>query len=94
MSDRDAYIQRMKIQLDELQSGIDKLEGKAHIAEVTVMTAYQSEMSALRLQWQKASAKLDQVKAAGETTWEYLQAEMEKAFHALADAFQDFRSRN
>jgi hypothetical protein len=94
MSTKETYLQVMKHQLEELRAGIDKLEGKTHIAEVRVMTAYQSEMHTLRLQLQKALAKLDEVKAAGEATWDFLKAEMEKAFDALADSLHDFKSRN
>lgn len=94
MSTKDTYLQTMKIQLEELRAGVDKLEGKTHIAEVMVMTTYQREMGALRVQLQKALLKLDEVKAAGESTWEYLKAEMEKTFDALTDSLREFKARN
>ena len=94
MSTKDTYFQAMKLQLEELLAGIDKLEEKTHVAEVTVMTAYQSEMRTMRLQMQKALAKLDEIKEAGEATWEHLKAEMEKTFDALADSLLDLKARN
>ena len=94
MPNRDAYVERMKIRLDELNAGLDKLEGKVHVAEVQLMTAYQSEMNTLRLQLQKALAKLDEVKSSGQNVWENLKTEMEAAHDAVAYAFHDFKSRS
>ncbi len=94
MSTKDNYLHAMKVQLEELRAAIDKLEGKTHIAEVTVMTAYQSEMRAMRLQMQRAQVKLDEIREAGEATWEHMKAEMEKAFNALADLLRDFKARD
>jgi len=93
MPNKDAYIARMKIQLDELNAGLDKLEGRIHVAEVKIMTTYESEMSALRLQLQKAHLRLDEVRTSGENTWGNLKTEMEKARDALVYAFHDFQSR-
>jgi hypothetical protein len=94
MSNKDTYLQAMKIQLEELHAGIDKLEEKTHIAEVMTMTARQREVRALQSQFQKTLAKLEEIKAAGETGWNYLKAEMEKAFDNLAGSLHDFKARN
>ena len=94
MPNRDAYVERMKIQLDELNAGLDQLEGKVHIAEVQLMTACQSEMSTLRLQLRNALAKLDEVKPSGENAWEHLKAETERAHDALVYSLHDFKSRS
>lgn len=94
MSTKETYLQTMKIQLDELYAGIDQLEGKTHVAEVMVMTKYQSEMHALHLQLQKALVTLEEVKAAREYTWVYLKEGMEKTFNALTDSLREFKARN
>jgi len=94
MSNKDTYLQAMKIRLDELHAGIEKLEDRTHIAEVTVMTACQREVHALQSQLQKALVKLDEIKAAGESRWNYLKAEMEKAFDNLTGSLHDFKARN
>jgi hypothetical protein len=94
MLNKDACIQKMKRRLDELKSGIDKLEGKPHLAEVKIMTAHQSKMSALRLQLQKALVYLDEVKAAGEVNWEYLKAKTEKALDIIDNSLHDLKSSN
>lgn len=94
MSNKDTYLQAMKIQLDELHAGIEKLEDRTHIAEIMVMTACQREVHALQSQLQKAFVKLEEIKAAGETRWSYLKAEMQKAFDKLNGSLHDFKARN
>ena len=94
MSNKDIFLQAMEIQLGEVHTEIDDLEGKTHLNEVMVMTAYQREMRALRSQLRKALLKLEELKTAGETGWDCLKAEMERAFDALTDSLRDFRARN
>lgn len=94
MSNKETYHQAMTMQLEELHTVIDKLEDKTHLAEVMVMTVYQREMRVLQFQLQNTLAKLEEIKAAGETGWDCLKAEMEKAFDVLTGLLRDFKARN
>ena len=93
MSKRDVYIEKMKQQLDELNAKMSKLEAKAQEAKDDAREKYKEEMSKLRQQSKLAVAKLDELKAAGEDTWETLVAEMEKIRDALIHSFNYFKSQ-
>ena len=93
MSKRDVYIEKMKQQLDELNAKMSKLEAKAQEAKDDAREKYKKEMSKLRQQSKLAVAKLDELKAAGEDTWETLVAEMEKIRDALIHSFNYFKSQ-
>jgi hypothetical protein len=93
MSHKHKYIETMKDQLDALDASIQKLEGAAQVGEVQVMTTYQENLKKLQLQAQKALAKLEEIKAAGENSWTDLTAEMEKNRDALIHSFHYFKSQ-
>lgn len=93
MSKRDAYIAKMKLQLDELNAKITELEAKAQEAKADVRDKYREEMRALRHQSKLAIAKLDEIRAAGESSWEALVTEMEKMRDAFTHSFHYFKSQ-
>lgn len=93
MSKQDAYIEKMKLQLDELNAKMHDLEARAQEAKADVRDKYREEMKKLRHQSRLAVAKLDQIKAAGETTWEAMAAEMEKIRDAFTHSFHYFKSQ-
>lgn len=67
---RDAYIAKIKLQLDELNTKIDELEAKAKEAKEDVRDKYKEEMGKVRHQSKVAVVKLDELKAASEDKWE------------------------
>ena len=93
MSKRDAYIAKMKLQLDELNAKINDLEAKAQEAKADVRDMYRDEMKKLRHQSGLALAKLDEIKVAGEDSWENMVAEMEKIRDAFIHSFHYFKSQ-
>lgn len=93
MTTRDAYIEKMKLQLDELNAKIDKLEAKAKDAKADAREKYEEEMAKLRNQSRLAVAKLDELKAAGEDTWDKMVAEMDKVIDAFKHSFNYFKSQ-
>ena len=93
MSKRDAYVEKMKLQIDEVNAKIDELEAKAKEAKEDARNKYQEEMSKLRHQSKLAVAKLDELKAAGEDKWEAMVAEMEKVRDAFVHSFNYFKSQ-
>lgn len=93
MSTRDEYIAKMKLQLDELNAKMNELEAKAQEAKTDVRTKYREEMRKLRHQSKLAIAKLDELRAAGESSWEALVAEMEKIRDAFTHSFHYFKSQ-
>ena len=93
MSKRDAYIEKMKTQLDELNAKMGELEAKAQEAKDDARARYEEEIGKLRKQSKLAVAKLEEIKAAGEDGWEAMVAEMEKVRDALKHSFNYFKSQ-
>ena len=90
---RDEYVAKMKLQLDELNAKMDKLEAKAQEAKEDARAKYKEEMSKLRQQSKLAKGKLDELKAAGEDGWDAMVAEMEKVRDAFKHSFNYFKSQ-
>ena len=59
MSKRDEYIEKMKLQLDELNTKMSELEAKANEAKADAREKYVEEMGRLRQQSQLALTKLE-----------------------------------
>lgn len=90
---RDEYIEKMKLQLDDVNAKMSALEAKAQEAKTEAREKYQTEMAKLREQSQLAIAKLDELRAAGEDSWEAMVAEMEKIRDAFIHSFRYFKSQ-
>jgi hypothetical protein len=93
MSTRNEYITKMKLQLDELNATMAKLETKAQAATDDARELYKEEMRKLRHQSKLAVAKLDELKASSEAGWEAMVTEMEKMQDAFAHSFHYFKSQ-
>ena len=93
MSKRDAYIEKMKQQLDELNTKMGELEAKAQDAKDDARAKYKEEMRNLEKQSKQAVAKLEEIKAAGEDKWESMVTEMEKVRDAFKHSFNYFKSQ-
>ena len=93
MSKRDAYVAKMKLQLDELNAKMAELEAKAKEAKEDARDKYNEELGKLRHQSKLAVAKLDELKASGEDKWEAMVAETEKIRDAFIHSFNYFKSQ-
>ena len=93
MSKRDAYVAKMKLQLDELNAKMALLEAKAKEAKADARDKYNEELGKLRHQSKLAVAKLDELKASGEDKWEAMVAETEKIRDAFVHSFNYFKSQ-
>ncbi len=93
MSKRDAYVEKMKQQLDDLNAKMSVVEAKAQEAREDAREKYRKEMTKLRHQSDLAVAKLDEMKSAGEDSWEKMVDEMEKVRDAFTHSFNYFKSQ-
>lgn len=93
MTKRDVYIAKMKLQLDELNVSMGKLEVYAIEAKEDAREKYKEEMVKLRYQSDLALGKLDDLKSTSEEAWESMVTEMEKVRDAFTHSFRDFKSR-
>ncbi len=93
MTTREAYIEKMKTQLDELNVRMDRLGDKASEAQANVRASYQKDMAQLREQSVHAKAKMEELKTAGEDRWDAMVTEMEKVRDAFVHSFSYFKSQ-
>jgi DNA repair exonuclease SbcCD ATPase subunit len=93
MSNHEAYIAKMKLQLDELDTRMDALDAKANEAKEDARAKYHEEMAKLRAQSKLAKGKLEDMKAASEDAWDTMVAEMEKVRDAFTHSFSYFKSQ-
>lgn len=93
MSKRDAYVEKMKRQLDELNAKMTSLEAKAKKVKHDARAKYEQEMKKLRGESQAAIAKLEELKAAGEDTWDKMVLDMERLRDAFTHSFHYFKSQ-
>jgi hypothetical protein len=90
---RDAYIAKMKVQLDELNAKMNEVEAKAKVVKEDVRVKYDEQLAKLRAQSKVAVAKFDQVKASGEDSWDAMVAEMDRVGEAFKHSFNYFKSQ-
>lgn len=93
MTKRDEYVAKMKSQLDDMNSQLDKLAAKSKTAKKEMQAKYKQEMADLRAQSAKANAMLDDLKNAGENAWENMVAEIDKVGDALKHSYNYFKSQ-
>jgi predicted nucleic acid-binding Zn-ribbon protein len=93
MSKRDEYVEKMKSQLDDMNVQLDKLAEKSKNAKEEMQAKYKQEMADLRAQSSQARAKLDELKAAGEDSWDSMVAEMDKVGDAFKHSYNYFKSQ-
>lgn len=93
MSARDEFVAKLKGQLDELNAEIGQWEGRAREAEGAAREKLETLMADLRSQARIAQAKLDEVRAAGEDSWETASAKLEKLRDAFVHSFNYFKSQ-
>lgn len=93
MSKRDEYTAKIKTQLDELNKQMDELSAKATEAKADARETYNAEMAKLRHQSKLAVAKFEELKTAGEGTWDKMVAEMDNISDAFVHSFKYFKSQ-
>jgi len=93
MTTRDTYITKMKLQLDDLNLQMAKLEARAQEAREDVRDKYKAEMAKLHHQSELAKAKLANLQASTESAWDSTVAEMDKVRDAFVHSFSYFKSQ-
>jgi len=90
MTQRTAYIEKMELQLDELNKKMAGLATSAKEAKEDAQKKYKDEMSKLREQSKVAVAKLEELKTASTESWDTLVTDMEKMHDAFTHSFFSF----
>ncbi|MEX0960122.1 MAG: coiled coil domain-containing protein [Burkholderiales bacterium] len=93
MSDRDAYVQKMKAKIDEWSADLTRLEAKAETAKAEAKIEYHDQIGSLKKQREEAREKLRELERASEDAWESLRGGMEAAWENIGRAFKDAVNR-
>ncbi len=93
MTKQSVYIEKMKSQLDELNTNMNALQAKAQEAKEDARDMYKAEMAKLQEQSNLAVTKLGEMKTASEESWDSMVAEMEKVRDAFIHSFHYFKSQ-
>lgn len=93
MSNRDAYVAKIKLDIDQLNAKMAEIEAQAKEARAEVKDKYAKQMDKLHANSKIAMAKLDEIQAATEDSWQKLVAEMEKLRDAFTHSFHYFKSQ-
>ncbi len=87
MSTRDAYVQKLKAQIDDWNADISKLEAKAGQATADARIKYEQSLNSLRAERDKADEKIEQIQESSEDAWVEFQAGAEDLWGRTKAAF-------
>jgi chromosome segregation ATPase len=83
---KEAYVAKLKTQLDEWNAELDQLEARVRGAAADVRLKYEEQLRSLRQQRDEARRKLEQIQSAAADAWEQLTQGVEDAWNALKEA--------
>jgi len=90
---REQYTAALKTRLDELNQGIDALEAKANDTKHDAKEIYKAELKKVRHQSKVNMEKFDEMRLAGEDSWDKMVAEMEKLKVAFVHSCHSFKTQ-
>lgn len=90
---RDAYIERLKVQLDEWNAELGRMEEQAEAVQAGLKEEYLRQMDELRKERDTYEGKLKEIMAAGEDAWEDLRKAMEQSWEDLRRGMIQAHSR-
>lgn len=93
MTNREAYKQKVRAQLDEWKADADKLRAKMKQKQADNKIDTQKYLDELKVKQQQARAKLEQLEEAGEDAWEDIKSGLEKATSELKQSYAKARSK-
>lgn len=93
MSNRDEYIQKMQVKLEEWNADIDSLTAKVSEVSADVRSEYNEQIASLKTKQAAARQKIEELQQAGESAWEDLKAGIELAWIAIGEAVDSAGSR-
>ena len=92
MAKRDEFIKKLKKQLDEWNTELNKLEKKVADSAGEAKEKYNKQITELRVKYQEGERKFEKVKSATEETWNDLKEDTENIVGALQEAVKAFKA--
>lgn len=93
MSRRHEYVEKMKAQLDEMNTKIDVWQAKKVEVGGKARAEYEEQLATFRERAAAAREKLREIRESPEESWEELRAEMERVREALVHSYRYFKSQ-
>ncbi|MEJ2024852.1 MAG: hypothetical protein P8Y00_07525 [Deltaproteobacteria bacterium] len=84
---RDAYVKKLKAELDEWNAEIDKLAAKADGKDAEAKIEYQRRLEDLRARQRKIEKQLTELQQAGDGAWEDLKQGLDNSWQILKASF-------
>ena len=88
MDNKQAYEEKVKAQLDNLNAQVDQMKAKAAEANADAAIEYNKAIEDLTSKRNEAQVKLDEIAKASEDAWEALKVGFESAWNDLNVAFK------
>ena len=92
-SKKDAYIAKLRAQLDEWGTEIDKLKAKADKAGADIQLEYHRQVDELRAMQATANQKLTELRESSEHTWENIKENVDIKWNSLGDKLKAVASK-
>ena len=89
---RDAYVQKMKEQLDQWNAEAAKWEARAKEAQASMKSEYEKQLNMLHSRRDEAMYQLKLMQGASASAWEDMIKGSDQAVKAMQEAFNRARS--
>jgi small-conductance mechanosensitive channel len=93
METKDAYVKKLKAQIDEWSAELDKLEAKAKKTSADAKLEYETQIKALRQKYDSAKTRITEIQQASEGSWEDLKQGVESAWGAFKQGLDKAKAR-
>ena len=90
---KDAYVEKLKLQLDEWSAELDVMEAKARQADADFKEKYQSKADELRYQKTLAQGRINALQEAADDAWEELRNGSESIWGTVRQTFADAKAK-
>lgn len=90
---KDAYIAKLKLQLDEWSAEIDAMEAKAKQADAELKAKYRDKTEELRYQKTLAQGRIIALQEAADDAWEELRNGSESVWTTIKQTFADAKAK-
>ena len=88
MTSRDAYVKKLKEQLDRWNTEISKLETRAKQPLANAKGAYEAQLKELRQRRDVLHQQMIAIQKASELAWDHLREAADKAWKAMEESFR------
>lgn len=90
---REEFVAKLKQQIDDINAQISEFENRAEEAGTKALDDFDAQVDQLREQAREMQAKLEEMKVAGEDSWDRIVEESRKLRDAFVHSFNYFKSQ-